>query len=426
MSLNILDLIRGQLGPALVTQAATQLGESESAISKAISGLLPAVVGGFANHSNNPTVLDSITGSANSGLLGNLLGGSANNTYISNVLSSIFGDKVSGIISAVSSYAGIGTGSTSTLLNMVTGATLGSVGKYAADNNLDRSAVSGLLSDQKGIISTLLPAGLSMASLGIGDWFGNSTSERVSTTAATDPKVEVTRAGATHVNVDRDEVKTEGSSIWKWLLPLLLLLLVGWFLMKQCNDKETVTTTENDSTVIVEDSANVIADTSMTADNRGEMTAIDLNGTPLQGYANGMESRMIEFLRSGGYTNAANDEALKNTWYDFDNVNFQMASATALEPGSEGQIQNLAEILKAYPDAKIKIGGYTDKTGDAATNKKLSQDRADFIKSELTRMGVGAQVTDAEGYGSEQAKVDASASDAERATDRKMSVRFTK
>lgn len=426
MSLNILDLIRGQLGPALVTQAATQLGESESAISKAISGLLPAVVGGFANHSNNPTVLDSITGSANSGLLGNLLGGSANNTYISNVLSSIFGDKVSGIISAVSSYAGIGTGSTSTLLNMVTGATLGSVGKYAADNNLDRSAVSGLLSDQKGIISTLLPAGLSMASLGIGDWFGDSTSERVSTTAATDPKVEVTRAGATHINVDRDEVKTEGSSIWKWLLPLLLLLLVGWFLMKQCNDKETVTTTENDSTVIVEDSANVIADTSMTTDNRGEMTAIDLNGTPLQGYANGMESRMIEFLRSGGYTNAANDEALKNTWYDFDNVNFQMASATALEPGSEGQIQNLAEILKAYPDAKIKIGGYTDKTGDAATNKKLSQDRADFIKSELTRMGVGAQVTDAEGYGSEQAKVDASASDAERATDRKMSVRFTK
>ena len=129
MSLNILDLIRGQLGPALVTQAATQLGESESAISKAISGLLPAVVGGFANHSNNPTVLDSITGSANSGLLGNLLGGSANNTYISNVLSSIFGDKVSGIISAVSSYAGIGTGSTSTLLNLVTGATLGSVGK---------------------------------------------------------------------------------------------------------------------------------------------------------------------------------------------------------------------------------------------------------------------------------------------------------
>ncbi|MDF0719942.1 OmpA family protein [Kaistella sp. PBT33-4] len=430
MSLNILDLIRGQLGPALVTQAATQLGESESGISKAISGLLPAVVGGFANHSSNPTVLDSITGSANSGLLGNLLGGSANNTYISNVLASIFGDKLAGIINAISGYAGIGTGSTSTLLNMVTGATLGSVGKYAADNNLDRSAISGLLSDQKGIVSTLLPAGLSMASLGLGDWFGDSYSEKAAATAttaaATEPHVEVTRAGATHVNVDRDEVKTEGSSIWKWLLPLLLLLLVGWFLMKQCDNKETVTTTDSDSTVIVEDSANVMVDTTMTTADRGEMTAIDLNGTPLQGYANGMESRMIEFLRSGGYTNAADDEALKTTWYDFDNVNFQMGSATALEPGSEGQIQNLAEILKAYPDAKIKIGGYTDKTGDAATNKKLSQDRADFIKSELTKLGVGAQVTGAEGYGSEQAVVDASASDAERAKDRKMSVRFTK
>ncbi len=265
-----------------------------------------------------------------------------------------------------------------------------------------------------------------MASLGLGDWFGESNTERITATSTAEPKVDVTRAGETHVNVEREDTKTESSSIWKWILPLLLLLLVGWFLMKQCDNKETVMTTENDSTVVVEDSATVIADTSMTTVNRGEIQDIDLNGTPLKGYANGMESRMIEFLRSGGYANATDDEALKNTWYDFDNVNFQMNSATALEAGSEGQIQNLAEILKAYPDAKIKIGGYTDKTGDAAVNKKLSQERADFIKSELTRLGVGAQVTGAEGYGSEQARVDASASDAERATDRKMSVRFTK
>jgi outer membrane protein OmpA-like peptidoglycan-associated protein len=135
---------------------------------------------------------------------------------------------------------------------------------------------------------------------------------------------------------------------------------------------------------------------------------------------------MINFLKSDGYKNATDDAALKDTWYSFDNVNFQMGSATALEAGSEGQIQNLAAILKAYPDAKIKIGGYTDKTGDAAANKKLSQQRADFIKAELGKLGVGAQVTGAEGYGSEFATVPAEASDAERAIDRKMAVRFAK
>lgn len=154
--------------------------------------------------------------------------------------------------------------------------------------------------------------------------------------------------------------------------------------------------------------------------------AIDLNGTSLKGYQGGMEDSMITFLKSDSYKNAADDAALKDNWYNFDKVNFKMGSATELEAGSAGQIQNLAAILIAYPDAKIKIGGYTDKTGDEATNKNISQQRANFIKAELAKAGVGAQVISAEGYGSEFAKVAADASDEQRAADRKMAVRFTK
>ncbi len=62
-------------------------------------------------------------------------------------------------------------------------------------------------------------------------------------------------------------------------------------------------------------------------------------------------------------------------------------------------------ILKAYPKAKIKIGGYTDKTGDAAVNKKLSNERAQTVAAALKADGsVAAQVKGAEGYGSEFAK----------------------
>lgn len=135
---------------------------------------------------------------------------------------------------------------------------------------------------------------------------------------------------------------------------------------------------------------------------------------------------MIAFLKGDGYKKAADDSALKDNWYDFDHVNFKMGSATELEPGSETQLDNLVAILKAYPDAKIKIGGYTDKTGDEAVNKKISTDRAKFIQKWLTDKGVGSQVVSAEGYGSEFAKIPATASDTERAADRKMAVRFTK
>lgn len=441
MSLNVIDLIKGQLGPALVSQAASQFGESESGISKAIGGLLPAVVGGLANNADNPGVVDAITKASSSGILGNLLGGSSNNPIITSLLSSLFGDKISGLVNSIASFSGISNNSAGSLLNLVTGATVGTVGKYAADNNLGASGISSLLNDQKGIISSLLPAGLSLASFGLGaeNWFGQAK-ETVSsvTSTAKDNIAEGVATARENVSEGAREIREQfennnnnqgGGSIWKWLLPLLLLIAAGYFLWKQCEKKQTTTTmtSTSDSTGTSSDTAATTSTPAATAAPAAKTDEnIDLNGVMLKGYKGGMEDQMISFLKTDGYKNAADDSALKDKWYDFDHVNFKMGSSTELEAGSQGQLDNLVAILKAFPDAKIKIGGYTDKTGNEASNVKLSQARADFIKAALAKAGVGAQVLGAEGYGSKFAKVDAKASDAERAADRKMSVRFAK
>lgn len=442
MSLNVIDLIKGQLGPALVSQAASQFGESESGISKAIGGLLPAVVGGLANNADNPGVLDAITKASSNGILGNLLGGSSNNPIITSLLTSLFGDKVGGLVNSIASFSGISNNSAGSLLNLVTGATVGTVGKYAADNNLGASGISSLLNDQKGIISSLLPAGLSLASFGLGaeNWFDKAkdTASSVASTAKDNLAEGVATARET-VREESREIREQfnnnndnqgGGSIWKWLLPLLLLIAAGYFLWKQCEKKQTTTTTMTaDSTgtgTVVDSSATTSPSTSTATPVAKTDENIDLNGVMLKGYKGGMEDQMITFLKSGEYKNAADDAALKDKWYDFDHVSFKMGSATELEAGSQGQLDNLVAILKAFPDAKIKIGGYTDKTGNEASNVKLSQSRADYIKAALTKAGVGAQVLGAEGYGSKFATVDATASDTERAADRKMSVRFAK
>ncbi|WP_304343388.1 OmpA family protein [Chryseobacterium koreense] len=426
MALNVIDLIKGQLGAALISQAASHLGESESGVSKAIGGLLPAVVGGLANNAHKSGVIDSITGAASSGILGNLLGASSGNSLISTVLNAIFGDKAGGLVTAISNFSGVSTSNTSSLLNMVTGAALGSLGKYSADHHLDASGISSLLQEQKGIVSSLLPAGLSLAALGFGNWESASIPEMASDKGQTKsdplPKVEVTRGGTSTTNIDRGEDSADGGSIWKWLLPLLLLGLAGWFLWKQCNKPATDSTmnTSDTTAAVIQDTAIAITPTDKTP------TEIDLNGVKLKGNAGGMEESMITFLKSDGYKNATDDAALKGKWYDFDNVNFKMGSSNELEPGSQEQIDNLIAILKAFPDVKIKIGGYTDKTGDEAVNLKISQARAEFIKAALEKAGVGAQVMEAKGYGSEMATVPASASDEDRAIDRKMAVRFAK
>ncbi|RXM40871.1 flagellar motor protein MotB [Chryseobacterium sp. CH21] len=440
MSLNVIDLIKGQLGPALVSQAASQFGESESGISKAIGGLLPAVVGGLANSADKPGVVDAITQASSSGILGNLLGGASNNPIISTLLSSIFGDKVSGLVNSIASFSGVSNTTAGSLLNLVTGATAGTVGKYAADNNLGASGISSLLNDQKGIISSLLPAGLSLASFGLGaeNWFGQAK-ETVSsvTSTAKDNIAEGVATARENVSEGAREIREQfnnnndnqgGGSIWKWLLPLLLLIAAAYFLWKQCEKKQTTTTTTTTSDSV---STSTTTDTAATTTTTVAPAAktdenIDLNGVMLKGYKGGMEDQMISFLKSDGYKNAADDSALKDKWYDFDHVNFKMGSSTELEAGSQGQLDNLVAILKAFPDAKIKVGGYTDKTGNEASNVKLSKARAEFIKAALAKAGVGAQVIAADGYGSQFAKVDAKASDAERAADRKMAIRFAK
>ncbi|WP_297983211.1 OmpA family protein [uncultured Chryseobacterium sp.] len=425
MSLNVIDLIKGQLGPALVSQAASQLGESESGVSKAISGLLPAVVGGLANNANKPGVLDAITGAASSGLLSNLLGGSSNNSVISSVLSAIFGDKVGGLVNAISSFSGVSNSSSNSLLNMVTGAALGSLGKYSADNNLDASGITRLLEDQKGLVSSLLPAGLSLASLGLGNWFGGDKveTEKVKVTSYDEPKVEVNRGGATHVNVDRNDDNGGGGSIWKWLLPLLLLGLAAWFLWKQCNKPAETTTGVTDSTIVVSDSsaAVYVDSTGTTLIATKQSTIVTLpTGKTLNAYKGGIEDQVVAFLNSDEYKNA-DEAALKNKWFNFDNLNFEFGT-TKLTPESQVQLDNLKAILAAYPDAKVKIGAYTDKKGDDAANLKLSADRANAVKAALG----SAQVVEAEGYGEKFATVAETGTDKEREADRKTAIRFVK
>ena len=73
----------------------------------------------------------------------------------------------------------------------------------------------------------------------------------------------------------------------------------------------------------------------------------------------------------------------------------------------------------------MKLGGYTDNTGKAASNLKLSQDRANSVRVELEKMGISKDRLEAEGYG--QAHPVASNDTEEgRAQNRRISIRVTK
>ncbi|EJL68382.1 sodium-translocating pyrophosphatase [Chryseobacterium populi] len=111
-----------------------------------------------------------------------------------------------------------------------------------------------------------------------------------------------------------------------------------------------------------------------------------------------------------------------DNWYTIENLYFETGSSD-LKAGSEAELNNLAEILNAYPGLKIKLGGYTDNTGNQESNQKLSNLRAQTAKLKLLEMGISADRIEAEGYGSQHPVCEANDTDECKAKNRRIDVR---
>jgi outer membrane protein OmpA-like peptidoglycan-associated protein len=65
-----------------------------------------------------------------------------------------------------------------------------------------------------------------------------------------------------------------------------------------------------------------------------------------------------------------------------------------LKPGAREKMAKVSGILMAYPGLKIQLEGHTDSVGTEEYNMKLSQQRADAVRSFLSEQGVaGANMT---------------------------------
>ncbi len=142
-------------------------------------------------------------------------------------------------------------------------------------------------------------------------------------------------------------------------------------------------------------------------------------GYQLKGADNGIERSLVTFIEDN------NLQVDKNTWFNFDRLTFATGSASLDMAKSKDQLTNIAEILKAYPKVSAKLGGYTDNTGNAAANKKLSMTRATNVVKALVAMGVDTKRLAAEGYGQEFPVCPANDTKECRAQNRRIAARIT-
>jgi outer membrane protein OmpA-like peptidoglycan-associated protein len=246
------------------------------------------------------------------------------------------------------------------MLGLAAPLALGYLGRTVRSEGLDATSLSTTLLVQKNRILGLIPRSI-LTIAGIGPQMDTTT---MRTTQST----------------------TRSSSGWMWLLAVLLGVFAIWALYSSYGRR----------------GADFISRTLP-------------GGVQLQFLRTGVEGKLLYFIEDPTMT------VDKDAWFDFDRLTFETDSAT-IKPESEAQLNNIASIMKAYPNVHIKVGGYTDTSGDSQANLALSQARADSVVRELTRLGVPPDRLSAEGYGMEHPIADNSTV-AGRAQNRRVSIR---
>ena len=426
MSFNLIDEAKSLLPSDLISKAATSLGETESGIQRAVNGSIPTVLSGLLNQSSTTGtsgIMEMVRNASGSNVSGNvsglLSGGSISGigATVMGWLRSLFGDKLSSVTNSLASFAGIKPSSASSVMSLAAPAVLGSVGNYVKENNLTASGLGSFLMTQKNSILNAIPSGFNLAgALGLSSL--GDIGSRISST--------VSSASNYAVNTVK---KTSGT---RWLWFLLLLLGAGlliWLFTRKPAPKEEAAAVVTDTAATVIPSAGVAPVTvkgklDTTSGNFiydiGEMITIDLpnNGGQLSVGKYSTEARLVEFLKD---PNAVVD-TVNGNWFDFTNVRFKTGSSTITDD-SYTQLKNLVAIIKAFPNATFKVGGYTDNTGDASKNLALSQKRAEAVAAAILKQGANKeQIAKAEGYGQEHPVGDNSTAEG-RAMNRRVSVR---
>ena len=171
----------------------------------------------------------------------------------------------------------------------------------------------------------------------------------------------------------------------------------------------------------------VVIDGMLNADGNFEYNVGDLfqlslfDNTMLEVGKNSSEAHLVKLIEDKSLTTP---EQFKENWITLDRTYFKTGSDELTE-GSEQQLKNIVAILKAYPKAAVRLGGYTDNTGTAEGNLKLSQRRANSVLNKLVALGANKSQLSAQGYGAEHPICPANDTDECKAKNRRIDVRLT-
>jgi outer membrane protein OmpA-like peptidoglycan-associated protein len=408
---SLMDAVKGQLTPEVLKSASSLVGESESSTSKALNGAVPSVMTGLTNLASSRDGANNLAGLIRDGGYGAVVdnvrslfsGGSATTNMLSaapQLLGTIFGGRSAAVADLIGKSSGVSSGSATKLLSLAAPLVLGVLGKRASAQGLNSSGLANALLSEKSDIAAAAPAGLSQL-LSSGPVAVDRTVERK----------EVPATGARlseplhieHFSEPAPVVEEPRGGGVRWL-PLALAALAALALLMFLRGRTTRS---------VQNIPAQAVDATKEAMSKVELPGGSNISVP-QGSIN---YNLARFLADPSATDLP-----KN--FVFDHLNFQTAS-TQLTPESVPTVNDLAQVLKAYPNSQVQLVGHTDSTGTTEANQTLSLDRANAVKSMLVAQGLGPDRISTTGSG-QDSPVASNDTEQGRARNRRLELNVTR
>jgi len=378
MSNTLINSVKSVFTDVLISKFSTLLNETQGNIQKAVQAAIPIVLtevllqaGTLEGAAKIGNLAKQAAGNDFFGQLhelsvssGSLAAGSVLLKKGSDLAGSLLTDRKDTVIKEICRYSGATSSSASFIAGVASFATLDSIARQmAANSNLDAKGLVAWFDTQRESIMHAVPLGLKVKTpLGIKQY----------------PREKA--------------VRKRRNRVLSVVLGVIVVLVAIYFEFRPNKQPDA-------------ESAVNPADTSVTAQARlvvhpdtvhAAAVRVTLpDGKVLDAPKGGMEDQLVSFLGDP----QAKLHKKNGDWFDFTQIAFASSSASLLLE-SETQLKNIVAILTAFPKARIKIGGYSDNTGDSSDNVRLSQKRADNIVAKLIDLDAKrSQLVGAKGYG---------------------------
>src|SRR5262249_49561288 len=173
--MNLVELVQSQLSGDVIGKLAGMLGTSSDTTRTAVNAAVPTLLGALGSVASTrdgasrlASTLDSLDASVQGNITQSLASGTSFQDLGTKLLGSLFGSgTLSGLANALGRFTGLGSGSTSSLLGVLTPVVLGVPTRPTEGRGANASGLTQMLEGQKQNIVDAMPSGLSNTLAGV-------------------------------------------------------------------------------------------------------------------------------------------------------------------------------------------------------------------------------------------------------------------